>query len=49
MERDDFAVSGVDWRINIRVDFETGHKVADWINLAQDRDRRWARMDSSPL
>ena len=48
MEIDNFADLGVDWRINIKIDLETGQKVADWINLVQDRDRWWAsvNMDS---
>jgi hypothetical protein len=48
MERDHFADLGIDWRINIKMDLETVHKVAHWINLAQDRDRWWApvNMDS---
>jgi len=46
MERGSFADLGVDWRINIKMDLETGQKMADWINLA--RDRWWAsiNMDS---
>jgi hypothetical protein len=39
MERDHFADLGVDCWINFKMDLETGQKVADWINLAQDRDR----------
>lgn len=34
MERDHFADLGIDWRINIKMDFETGQNVADWVNLA---------------
>jgi len=51
MGRDHFADLRVDWRINIKMDLETGQKVADWINLAQDRDRWWDPMniDSLPL
>ena len=40
--KENFADLGVDWRINIKMDLEAGQKVVDWINLAQDRDRRWA-------
>jgi len=48
MERDHFADLGVDWRMNIKMDLESGQKVAGWISLAQDRDRRCApvNMDS---
>jgi len=48
MERDNFADCGVEWKINIKMDLEAGQKVADWINLAQDRDTWWAsvNMDS---
>jgi hypothetical protein len=42
MERDHFADLRVDWRMDIKMDLEIGQKVADWINLAQDRDRWWA-------
>jgi hypothetical protein len=31
------------WEDNIKMDLqEVGCVVMDWINLAQDRDRRWA-------
>jgi hypothetical protein len=35
------------WEINIKMDLqEVGFGVMDWIELAQDRDKRWALVNT---
>jgi hypothetical protein len=31
---------GVDWRINIKVDLKKGWESLDWIEVAEDRDKK---------
>jgi hypothetical protein len=42
MERDHFEDRGVDRKMILRWIFKKWDGVMDWIDLAQERDRRWA-------
>jgi len=46
MERDHFEDPGADGRIMVRCTFRKWDIGMDWIELAQDRDRWWARVNA---
>ena len=41
-ERDHLEDPGIDWKIILRWVFKKWDGVMDWIDLAQERDTRWA-------
>jgi hypothetical protein len=46
-ERDHLGDPGVDGRIILRWIFRKWDVVPDWIKLAQDRDKRWALVNTA--
>jgi len=45
-ERDHLEDHGIDRKIILRWIFKTWEGVMDWIDLAQERDRRWALVNA---